>query len=73
MPVYHLTAQLIDNESEQVLAVRRQPFVVLHDHEDKDEVLRELEAALAQAENDLADLEAARDDPDHHHHHWWHP
>ncbi len=70
MTVYVLTARVL-SPGGQVTAVRRQPFLVLEAGQTEADGITELEQALADAEQEIAELEAARHDEHHHHHHWW--
>ena len=70
MPVYTLTARIIDG-SGQVRAVKRAAFRVRGEDEDEEQAERDLERAAKDLEEAAADLEAAARDENHPGFNWW--
>jgi hypothetical protein len=70
MPVSVLTTRVID-ASGQVTAVHQAPFLVLDPEEELEAALAELEQAIADVEAAAEELLTARHDEHHPHHHWW--
>jgi hypothetical protein len=70
MAVFTLAVRVLSPDGE-VTAVRPYPFLVLEPGQDAVAAIPELEEALAAAEQEISELEAARHDEHHRHHHWW--